>query len=155
MAGPLLCFFTVGDASFSGLAGGLVLAASSKRCIESCRQGTEPWNSQILLRATLSLIGYFGRTAPASPTPEASVNFMPEMWARIEARQVSTDWFGLMAKILVTAALAASAILGLLISPRSQPSAFFDGTFVEAMRVDQAATLEPLHLDRIYQLQVQ
>ena len=89
----------------------------------------------------------------ACPAPEASVHFVPGMWAKIEARQLSMDWFGRVARVLVTTALAASAILGLLISPFSQRNPFFDGTFVEALRADQTAALEPLHLDRIYQLE--
>ena len=50
----------------------------------------------------------------AYPDPEPSVNFTPKLWARIEAREVSTNLFGRMAKALVTAALAASVILGLI-----------------------------------------
>jgi hypothetical protein len=89
----------------------------------------------------------------ACPIPEASANFMPALWARIEAREVSTSWFGSVAKMLVTAALAASVILGLMISSLNQSSAFFNATFVEALRADHASTLEPLHLDRISQLE--
>jgi hypothetical protein len=89
----------------------------------------------------------------ACPTPEASANFMPALWARIEAREVSTNWFGSVAKTLVTAALAASVILGLMISSINQSSAFFNATFVDALRADHASTLEPLHLDRISQLE--
>src|SRR5271154_1418101 len=84
----------------------------------------------------------------ACPIPEASANFMPALWARIEARESSTNWFGRVAKTLVTAALAASVILGLMISSMNQSPAFFNATFVEALRADQASTLEPLHLDR-------
>jgi len=91
----------------------------------------------------------------ACPAPEASVNFMPNVWAGIEAREVSRNWFGRVAKALVTAALAASAILGMMISSMNQSSAFFNATFVEALRVDQASSLEPLHLDRISQLDPQ
>jgi hypothetical protein len=84
---------------------------------------------------------------------EASANFMPNIWARIEAREVSTNWFGRVAKTLVTAALAASVILGLMMSSMNQSSAFFNATFVDALRADHASTLEPLHLDRISQLE--
>jgi len=89
----------------------------------------------------------------ACPNPEPGANFMPNIWARIEAREVSTNWFGRVAKTLVTAALAASLILGMLISSLNQSSAFFNATFVEALRADHASTLEPLHLDRISQLE--
>src|SRR5580704_21186 len=87
----------------------------------------------------------------ACPEPEVSANFMPAIWAGIEAREVSTHWFGSVAKALVTAALAASVILGMIMSSRNQPNAFLNATFVDALRTDQANTLEPLHLDRISQ----
>jgi hypothetical protein len=89
----------------------------------------------------------------ACPDPDASTNFMPALWARIEAREVSTNWFGRVAKTLVTAALAATVILGMMISSRNQSNPFFDATFVDALRADHASTLEPLHLDRISQLE--
>lgn len=89
------------------------------------------------------------------PVPDASANFMPALWARIEAREVSTNWFGRVAKALVTAALAASVILGMLISSTNQSNAFFDATFVDALRADHASTLEPLHIDRISYMEQQ
>jgi len=90
----------------------------------------------------------------ACPDPEASVNFMPVMWARIEAREVSTNWFGRVAKALVTAALAASVILGLM-SSANRSTAFLNATFVEALQADQVAALEPLHIERISGLEPQ
>jgi uncharacterized protein (DUF58 family) len=87
------------------------------------------------------------------PDPEASPSFMPKMWARIESREKSTNWFGRVAKTLVTAALAASVILAIIISSMNQSSAFFNATFVDALRADHASALEPLHLDRISQLE--
>jgi hypothetical protein len=90
----------------------------------------------------------------ACPDPEASANFMPAMWARIEAREVSTNWFGRVAKALVTAALAASVILGLM-SSANHSTAFLNATFVEALRADQVAALEPLHIERISELEPQ
>ena len=91
----------------------------------------------------------------ACPEPEASPDFMPVMWAKIEAREVSTNWFGRVAKALVTAAIAASVILGMMISSNNQSSSFFDATFVDALQADQTSALEPLHLDRISQLEPQ
>jgi hypothetical protein len=89
----------------------------------------------------------------ACPDPEASVNFTPAMWARIEAREGSTNWFRRVAKALVTAAVAASAILGLLVSSlvssANHPSVFFNATFVDALQADQVAALEPLHIERL------
>jgi len=92
----------------------------------------------------------------ACPEPEPGVNFMPELWAKIEARQVSTTLFGRMAKALVTAALAATAILGFMVATTShQPDAAFNGTYIEALSVDHASSLEPLNLDRISELEQQ
>jgi hypothetical protein len=88
----------------------------------------------------------------ACPAPDASATFMPDMWARIEAREVSRSWFGRVAKVLVITALALSVVLGTMISATNQSNAFFNATFVEALRADHASKLEPLHLDRISQL---
>ncbi len=88
----------------------------------------------------------------ACPIPETSVNFTPDMWARINAREVSGNWFGRVAKSLVIASLAVSVILGMIVSSMNQSSAFLNATFVEALRADHASNLEPLHLDRISQL---
>jgi hypothetical protein len=40
----------------------------------------------------------------ACPDFEAGPEFMPQMWARIEAQEASTNWFGNIARGLVTAA---------------------------------------------------
>jgi hypothetical protein len=95
----------------------------------------------------------------ACPIPEAGANFMPALWARIEAREVSTNWFGHFAKGLVTAALAASVILGLMVSSKNPSgnasSAFFNATFVDAWSAARVSTLEPLDIDRISYLETE
>lgn len=95
----------------------------------------------------------------ACPIPEASANFMPAVWARIEAREVSTTWFGRFAKGLVTAALAASVILGLMVSSknpaRNTSNAFMNATFVDAWNADHVSGLEPLDVDRISYMETQ
>jgi hypothetical protein len=69
----------------------------------------------------------------ACVAPEASANFMPNLWARIESRQRSTFSFRRMANALTTAAVAASLALGIYMSiPRS--SAFDNSrTYVEEL----------------------
>jgi hypothetical protein len=91
----------------------------------------------------------------ACPDPEPGVNFMPQLWAKIEARENSSNLFGRMAKALVTAALAASVILGLLMSISRQTSVNYNGTYLEALTADHASGLEPLNLDRISELEEQ
>ncbi len=95
----------------------------------------------------------------AMPDPEPSVNFMPAMWARIEERERSTNWFARFAKGLVTAAVAAYVIVAMVSSPPGKRSkadynhAYYNGTFVDALMADNISTLEPLHLDRISHLE--
>jgi hypothetical protein len=74
------------------------------------------------------------------------------MWARIEARESSARWFGRFAKWLVTAAVGISLVLGMTLSSLNRSSSFSDAAFVDALREDQIATLEPLHIDRFSEL---
>jgi hypothetical protein len=93
------------------------------------------------------------------PDPVPNVNFTPELWARIEAREVSSNLFGRMAKALVTAALAATMILALMLSTLNQKTLnqteSWNGTYIEALRADHASTMEPLNLDRVSELEQQ
>jgi hypothetical protein len=93
----------------------------------------------------------------AAPDFDGGPNFMPELWARIEAREVSTNLFGRMARALVTAAVGASVILGLMVFSLSHSGndGPLNGTYIEALRADRAATLEPLSLDRVSELEQQ
>jgi hypothetical protein len=91
----------------------------------------------------------------ACPDPEPGVNFTPELWSRIEAREASTNLFGRMAKALVTAALAATVILGLMVSGFTRAQSQFNGTYLEALSADHASSLEPLSLDRVSELEQQ
>jgi hypothetical protein len=92
----------------------------------------------------------------ACPAPEPGPDFMPAIWARIQARETSANWLGRFAKGLVTAAVATSVILGMTLSSLSslnRSSSFYDATFVDALRAERIATLEPLHIDRISELE--
>ncbi|HEX3747310.1 MAG TPA: hypothetical protein VHW09_25415 [Bryobacteraceae bacterium] len=58
----------------------------------------------------------------ACPDPEASVNFMPSLWARIDSRQTFLFSFRRMANAFITAAVALSIALGVYMTiPRSTP----------------------------------
>jgi hypothetical protein len=52
----------------------------------------------------------------ACPDPEPSANFMPLLWQGIEARQSVSIVFSRLARNLMTAALALSILLGLVVS---------------------------------------
>src|ERR1700722_6960361 len=62
----------------------------------------------------------------ACPDVDGSPRFMPGIWAGIEAREISSNWCGRVAKALVTAAVAASVILGMMMSSANHSSDFFN-----------------------------
>jgi len=82
----------------------------------------------------------------ACPIPEASANFMPNLWQRIEARQTYTFSFRRMANALVTAAVALTIALGVYMSiPNANP--YFAQTFVEVVAEANAQDIvAPVHL---------
>jgi hypothetical protein len=98
---------------------------------------------------------WFRAYRDACPEPHAGTNFMPELWSKIEAREASTNLFGRMAKALVTVALAATVILGILVSSVSQSNTTYNGTYMEALTADHISNLEPLNLDRISEMEQQ
>src|SRR5690349_4483709 len=67
----------------------------------------------------------------ACPSPDASANFMPNLWSRIEARQRTTFSFRRMAQAFVTAAVALSIALGVYMAmPHPNLSSY---SYVEAL----------------------
>ena len=75
----------------------------------------------------------FGAYKNACGAPEASANFMPNLWARIESRQRFTFSFRRVANALTTAAVALSILLGIYMSiPRSN-SIDYTQTYVEVL----------------------
>lgn len=69
----------------------------------------------------------------ACPTPEPSINFMPELWQRIESRQNFGFSFRRMASALVTAAVAATICLGVYTTVRHSDTAYYSQSYVEAL----------------------
>jgi hypothetical protein len=69
----------------------------------------------------------------ACTAPEASVNFMPNLWARVESRQRVTFSFRRMANSLTTAAVALSFALGIYMSIPRPRSIDYNETYVEAL----------------------
>lgn len=89
----------------------------------------------------------------ACPTPEASANFMPELWAKIEARQRFTFSFRRMAQAVATAAVALSIALGVYVSmPRhAKTSRYYSQSYLEALSdansLDTPDIVGPVRLD--------
>jgi hypothetical protein len=74
------------------------------------------------------------------PSPEPSVNFMPNLWAKIESRQRFTFSFRRMAGVFVTAGLALSIALGVYLSIPSQ-NPYYSQSYVEGMTEASAADI--------------
>jgi hypothetical protein len=94
----------------------------------------------------------------ALPDPEPSVKFMPGIWARIEERERSQNWLPAFAKGLVTAAIAAYLLVAMASSPSRRTAAYHNaayrnGNYVDALVADHFGSLEPLHLDRMANLE--
>jgi hypothetical protein len=86
----------------------------------------------------------------ACPVPEASANFMPNLWAKIESRQTFTFSFRRMAAGFVTAALALSLALGVYAAlPHANPNS--PQTYLEALAearpLDAPEIVGTAHLD--------
>ena len=89
----------------------------------------------------------------ACPDPEPGVNFMPQLWQRIEARERASNMFGRLARNLVTAALALSVLMALAVSiTRSRMAALPSETYVEVLAEDHVRRtldyFEPVHLEQ-------
>jgi len=86
----------------------------------------------------------------ACPAPEASANFMPELWQSIEARQSFAFSFRRVANALVPAAVALSIALGAYAyTPRhisSAPQTYIEA-LAEANPIDTPDIVGPVRLD--------
>jgi hypothetical protein len=63
--------------------------------------------------------------------PEPSVNFMPQLWQKIETRQTFSFFFGRVARGFVTAAIAAS--LGMAVYLASPSPSLYNNTYVDVL----------------------
>jgi len=85
------------------------------------------------IREDEQLDALFRAYRAACPTPDAGVNFMPQLWKRIESRQNYGFSFRRMANALVTAALAATICLGVYTTVRHTDTALYSQSYVEAL----------------------
>ena len=69
----------------------------------------------------------------ACPAPEPGVNFMPQLWQKIESRQNFGFSFRRMANALVTAAVAATICLGVYTTVQHSDTALYSQSYVEAL----------------------
>lgn len=92
------------------------------------------------------LDGLFAAYREAVPDRDASANFMPELWGRIDSRRRAALSFRRLSRIFVTSAAVASFALGVLvIAPRSEDPIAYQSTYIDTLTdtpsVDQVAEL--------------
>ena len=85
----------------------------------------------------------------ACPDPEPSVNFMPELWARIEARRTVSFFLGRLASGFVTAAVALTLAMAVYLYFPRTTTAFYSESYVESLAAHSGdgADLLEAHFD--------
>src|SRR5277367_2424936 len=80
------------------------------------------------------LANLFEQYRVALPDPEASANFMPELWRKIEARQFFLLRLKKLTQIFVAAAAAICLLLGIALQmPVATDRAMVSGNYVEVL----------------------
>jgi len=69
----------------------------------------------------------------ACGSSDASANFMPNLWSKIEARQKATFSFAKMARGFATAAAGLALMLGLYMSMPQSSQVSYSQTYVEVL----------------------
>jgi len=76
----------------------------------------------------------FERYRASLPDPEASVNFMPALWRKIEARQMFVARVKKLTQVFVAAAAAICLLLGIVLqAPLSSEAPAVRGNYVDVL----------------------
>lgn len=75
----------------------------------------------------------------ACPAPEASPDFMPRLWQKIEAHRSASYTFGRWTQAFVTAAAAICVLLGLLQAYVPSRPTFYSQTYIESLQAEADA----------------
>jgi hypothetical protein len=88
----------------------------------------------------------FERYRTAVPDPDASVNFMPELWRKIEARQFFLARLKKLTQVFVVAAAAICLFLGIALQvPTSTTPQVVRGNYVDVLAdANPTENLSPL-----------
>jgi len=76
----------------------------------------------------------------AMPDPDASPEFMPNLWQKIEARRVeTTSVFRRLAQICVMASIALALVMSVVLRPHTNSDeVFYSGTYVDALAAEHS-----------------
>ena len=77
----------------------------------------------------------FAQYGEACPDREASANFMPGLWGKIEARRgaVSSSWFRLWAEVWLVATLTLAIVMGGILIPRFENPPAYQASYVDVL----------------------
>ena len=78
----------------------------------------------------------------AVPDPDASANFMPVLWQRIEARQNSSRMFQKLTGVFVTVAAVVTLLMAAVLIPLYQNSQVYTATYVDVLAAEHSETIE-------------
>ena len=93
------------------------------------RMPEDEWNAK--------LDAVFSEYRAAVPDPEPGANFMPGLWARIEARRASSLWIvRRVAQVCVAATLALTLLMGAVLIPRLEKAPIYSSTYVDELAAD-------------------
>ncbi|MEQ1886534.1 MAG: hypothetical protein ABL967_15825 [Bryobacteraceae bacterium] len=76
----------------------------------------------------------------ACPDPDASPDFMPEMWRRIDARrQSATSWFRRWAEVCVVAAITAALVMSTVVIPSYLRQPVYEASYVDVLNAAETS----------------
>jgi len=88
----------------------------------------------------LKLDGLWAAYRDACPDPEASPNFMPNLWQKIEARRVAntTSLFKRWAQVCMAATAALLILSAMLMPPAQEDEVLYSSTYADVLAADHA-----------------
>jgi hypothetical protein len=82
----------------------------------------------------------FAEYRMACPDPEPSMDFMPGMWKRIEARRAATvSVFRHWAQVCVMGTVALTLLIGVVLIPKFQDNSTSSSSYLEALLAEHSA----------------
>lgn len=89
-------------------------------------------------RLDQELNSLFAAYRESIPDPEASPEFMPKLWRRIEAKRSFVFRLKRISQLAVATALAACVLSGILVAPLTSRDTQLSGTYVDMLADEHA-----------------
>jgi len=87
----------------------------------------------------------FAEYREACPDPEPSVQFMPQLWQRIEANRNATVslWLRRWAEVWLVTAVTLAIVMGAFLIPRFQNTPAYQATYIDVLAAADSAADAP------------